>query len=89
MDISPGGLKLNTAHPLSPGEVLYLDLALPGLRLARVAHVEQTEEEGFAVGCTLVPELSDDEFQGLRRHSLEHIVAWLRRRRRPLSGPRG
>lgn len=70
VNISAGGVALQTQRDFERGTLLNLDLrSLDGQplqpRLARVVHASRREEGDWVLGCTFVRELSDADVQSL------------------------
>lgn len=74
-DVCPQGLRLKTHRPLDPGTLLEFDLSLDEPRRARVIHVVQ-EETTYAVGCSFLRPLTDEEFEALQEQSVEYGETW-------------
>jgi hypothetical protein len=68
-DVSRGGLKLVVPRRFESGTLLRVEVAvgedIPLTLLARVVHVTARPESGWAVGCALAKELSENEVQAL------------------------
>ena len=72
-NISNGGMRLVLARRFEPGAALAVEVAgtedddSTSTLLARVVHVQQHRQGAWALGCSLVSALSDEEIQTLTR----------------------
>jgi hypothetical protein len=64
VDVSEGGIRLDSTHACEPGSLLHLRLPQSGTRLlACVLHAMPAAEEHSLLGCSFIRELSNEELQ--------------------------